>query len=94
LFAIIGAIAADVVNSQTGFWAAMYSGFVTGFAIDAGFNSDSKPSPIELTEVKTGLRDLLPPDEPKVCDHDHHDERPAPRPIGKPSKIPKPIKKV
>lgn len=39
-FAIVGALAADVINPLTGFWAAMYSGFVTGFAIDAGINSD------------------------------------------------------
>jgi hypothetical protein len=58
-FAIIGAIAADVVNSQTTFWAAMYSGFVTGFAIDAGFNSDKFKMSEELTEAKAGINDLM-----------------------------------
>lgn len=54
IFTIIGALAADVVTSQTGFWAAMYSGFVTGFAIDAGFNSDAN-----ITKTVTGTRSDL-----------------------------------
>lgn len=63
LFAIIGAIAADVVNSQTGFWAAMYSGFVTGFAIDAGFNSDTSKLTTDLTKSKSELNDLFSKEE-------------------------------
>lgn len=58
-FAIIGAIAADVVNSETGFWAAMYSGFVTGFAIDAGFNSDDKSITSTLIETRSETQELL-----------------------------------
>jgi len=58
-FAIIGAIAADVVNSQTGFWAAMYSGFVTGFAIDSGFNGDARSISSNLSTVKTDLNQLF-----------------------------------
>jgi hypothetical protein len=37
---IIGCLAANIVEA-TGFWATLYIGFVTGFAIDAGCNSDS-----------------------------------------------------
>jgi hypothetical protein len=44
VFTMIGALAGDIVNAQTGFWACLYTGFVTGFAIDAGFNSDAKIS--------------------------------------------------
>ena len=63
-FAIVGAIAADVVNSQTGFWAALYSGFVTGFAIDAGFNSDENPNINRiLIENKTDLNTLFTKDD-------------------------------
>ena len=57
-FAIVGALAADVITSQTGFWAAMYSGFVTGFAIDSGFNSDADPS-ASLAHTKANLVELL-----------------------------------
>ena len=63
-FAIVGAIAADVVNSQTGFWAALYSGFVTGFAIDAGFNSAEDPNINRiLIENKTDLNTLFTKDD-------------------------------
>jgi hypothetical protein len=44
LFAMIGALAGDIVNADMSFWATLYTGFVTGFAIDAGFNSDAKIS--------------------------------------------------
>lgn len=39
-FAVIGAITSGVIDPNTTFLSALYSGFVTGFAIDAGFNSD------------------------------------------------------
>lgn len=44
VFAMIGALAGDIITASTGFWATLYIGFATGFAIDAGFNSDSKIS--------------------------------------------------
>ena len=44
LFTIVGALAGDIISVSTGFWACLYIGFVTGFAIDAGFNSDTKIS--------------------------------------------------
>lgn len=44
-FVIIGAIAGDVITAETDFWICFYIGFVTGFAVDAGFNSDfEKPT--------------------------------------------------
>lgn len=52
--AIIGALAGDIINSQTGFWATLYTGFATGFAIDAGFNSDkSLSSQINTVKLET-----------------------------------------
>src|SRR5574343_317193 len=64
-FAIVGAIAANVVNEQTGFWAAMYSGFVTGFAIDAGFNGDQSNMAGDLARVKTDLKTIFDRSETK-----------------------------
>ena len=46
VFAMIGALAGDIINSQTGFYSTLYIGFATGFAIDAGFNSDAKISDV------------------------------------------------
>lgn len=60
LFAIIGAIAADVITPTTNFWAAMYSGFVTGFAIDSGFNRDNPTSLTDnLISTKKDLNELI-----------------------------------
>lgn len=55
MFTMVGALAGGIVNSQTGFWACMYTGFVTGFAIDAGFNSDAKISD-QLKEIREEAR--------------------------------------
>lgn len=62
-FTMIGALAGDIVNSQTGFWACLYTGFVTGFAIDAGFNSDAKISD-SLKEARSEARALKDPSKP------------------------------
>ena len=32
------ALTTGVISSETSYWAAMYTGFVTGFAIDSSFN--------------------------------------------------------
>jgi len=57
-FVMIGAIASDVVNSHTGFWVAVYSGFITGFAIDSGFNSDQDITE-QLNKNKNDLNELF-----------------------------------
>lgn len=62
-FTMIGALAGDIINDQTGFWATLYIGFATGFAIDAGFNSDAKISDT-LKEARTEARELKAPDAP------------------------------
>ena len=79
IFAIVGAIAADVVNSQTGFWAAMYSGFVTGFAIDAGFNSDQNMTRT-LTSSKTDLSGLFI-NQPRTNVDEVHEDTSLTKPI-------------
>lgn len=56
--AIVGALAGDIINSQTGFWATLYTGFATGFAIDAGFNSDKSLSS-QISSVKTETDQLV-----------------------------------
>jgi len=71
-FVIIGSLAGDIINSQTGFWAALYTGFATGFAIDAGFNSDSKSLTRGILEVKDETRDLFDDD---GRPHDPRDNR-------------------
>lgn len=89
-FAIVGAIAAGVINSETAFWAAMYSGFVTGFAVDSGFNSDAsslnktlieQKSDLNVlfgeTKTKTETKTLINTDKPTVKTIDP--ERPTPR---------------
>lgn len=60
IFTMIGALAGDIVNEHTGFWACLYTGFVTGFAIDAGFNSDAKISD-SLKEARAEARELKTP---------------------------------
>ena len=42
LFTIIGLLSGDVITAQTGIWSALYTGFVSGFAIDSGFNKAIK----------------------------------------------------
>lgn len=59
-FVIIGALAGDIINSQTGFWASLYTGFATGFAVDAGFNSDSGISLTrQIADVKSETGELF-----------------------------------
>jgi hypothetical protein len=58
-FAIVGSLAADIINSQTGFWAAMYTGFVTGFAIDSGFNRDMRDVHKDMIENKASMKDYF-----------------------------------
>lgn len=68
IFVVIGALAGDIVNAQTGFWAALYTGFATGFAIDSGINADdSVPMSKQLLAIKqdTGALFTKPP-EPTV----------------------------
>lgn len=57
-FAIVGSLAADIINSQTSFWAAMYTGFVTGFAIDSGFNRDVTDMNRDLIKTRDELNEL------------------------------------
>jgi hypothetical protein len=54
-FVIVGALAGGIVDANTSFWAALYTGFATGFAVDAGFNSDgSLTSQLNTIKAETG----------------------------------------
>lgn len=55
LVVIGGALVTGAVDSDTGFWTSMYAGFVTGFALDSGFNGDSQ---VILTELPPDPRPL------------------------------------
>ena len=55
-FVIVGALAGGIVDTNTSFWAALYTGFATGFAVDAGFNSDSSlTSQLNPVKAETGV---------------------------------------
>jgi hypothetical protein len=55
-FVIVGALAGGIVDANTSFWAALYTGFATGFAVDAGFNSDdSLTSQLNTVKAETGV---------------------------------------
>jgi hypothetical protein len=55
-FVIVGALAGGIVDANTSFWAALYTGFATGFAVDAGFNSDdSLTSQLNTVKTETGV---------------------------------------
>lgn len=58
IFVSIGALAGGVINAQTDFWAVLYTGFVTGFAIDSGFNSDKNMTQA-ITEVRADTHELF-----------------------------------
>jgi len=52
LFVVIGALFGDIITPQTDFWASLYIGFVTGFAVDSAFNSDRVPQTTTSSEGK------------------------------------------
>lgn len=58
-FVIVGSLAGDIINEQTGFWAALYTGFATGFAVDAGFNADGKSITNDIRDIRYSTGDLF-----------------------------------
>ena len=58
-FVIIGCLAANIVDEHTGFWAALYTGFATGFGVDAGFNADGKSLTADISTIKAGTGALF-----------------------------------
>lgn len=59
-FTIIGALAGDLINQHTGFWAALFTGFMTGIAVDSSVNSNAQHSITDqLIEVKKGTKELF-----------------------------------
>lgn len=63
IFVTIGALAGGIINSQTDFWAVLYTGFITGFAVDAGFNSD-KDITRQLIDTRNNSNELFNKDSP------------------------------
>lgn len=57
-FVTVGALAGGIVDANTTFWAALYTGFATGFAVDAGFNSDGSITS-QLNTVKSETTTLF-----------------------------------
>lgn len=58
IFVTIGALAGGIINEHTDFWAVLYTGFITGFAVDAGFNSD-KDITRQLIETRNDAHELF-----------------------------------
>lgn len=59
IFIMIGALASGMISIGMSIWAVMYTGFITGFAVDAGVNSDSKSITSDLTGVKSDTSTLF-----------------------------------
>jgi hypothetical protein len=57
-FIIIGTISSGVITADMNFWAVMYSGFMTGFAIDSGVNSDDKSITRGIIDVQRDISEL------------------------------------
>jgi hypothetical protein len=55
MFVMVGALAGGIINESTDFWTVLYTGFITGFAVDSGFNSD-KDITQQLADVKSGTK--------------------------------------
>ena len=72
IFAIVGTLAADIITTATGFWAAMYTGFVTGFAIDSGFNRDVSQLNRDMIKNKNELNQYLTPKSAQVTRIPHY----------------------
>jgi len=59
-FVMIGALVGDMITAETPFWISLYIGFVTGFAVDAGFNSDVvKQTTIQTSPPPPGKRKVV-----------------------------------
>jgi len=53
-FVVAGSLGGGFIDSNTSFWVALYTGFLTGYTIDSSFNSDGKIKELgnSLTNVK------------------------------------------
>jgi uncharacterized protein YgiB involved in biofilm formation len=52
-FVVAGSLGGGVIDSNTSFWVALYTGFLTGYTIDSSFNSDGKIPPIAEQQAIT-----------------------------------------
>jgi hypothetical protein len=69
-FVIAGSLAGGIIDIHTPFWAALYTGFVTGYTIDSGFNSDGniKTMGEQLANVKSQVA-FIQPNHSEIQEH-------------------------
>ena len=58
IFIIIGALGTGIITGTMNLWAVMYTGFITGFAVDSGVNSDGKQITKDMVEINKDIHEL------------------------------------
>lgn len=58
-FVMIGALASGIITPGMTIWAVFYSGFITGYAVDSGVNSNPMQLTSDINQVKTDADNLL-----------------------------------
>lgn len=51
-FVMIGALASGIITPGMSIWAVFYTGFITGYAVDSGVNSNAMQLTNNIAEVK------------------------------------------
>ena len=57
-FIVVGTISSGVITAEMNFWTAMYSGFMTGLAIDSTINSDESKLNRSIIDLQTDLHTI------------------------------------
>lgn len=57
-FILVGTLSSGIITQEMNFWAVMYTGFMTGFAIDSGVNSDARTITKDMITINTDANDL------------------------------------
>jgi hypothetical protein len=65
-FVMIGALASGIINSNMTIWAVFYTGFITGYAVDSGVNSNAMELTTDISTIKGQTGDLFDVNKPKV----------------------------
>lgn len=58
-FVIAGSLAGGIIDIHTPFWAALYTGFVTGYTVDSSFNSDGSTNLKTMGEQIASVKDQV-----------------------------------
>lgn len=58
-FVMIGALASGVINSCMTIWAILYTGFITGYAVDSSVNSNTMKMLSNISAAKSQTTDLF-----------------------------------